>query len=222
MELTIDESIARLLPGCRLGYLLLQGLTIQGTNPALNREFCELQRAAAERYNLADLSQVPRIAGVRSMYKKMSWEPARYRPAAEALVRRILQRKELYYVNSAVDASNYCSIQFLLPFGLYDADKLSGNICYRVAGDGEYENIGGRIVGTDGKPFLTDALGVFGNPTSDARRTAVTLATKNVLSVVYVDEELPTAELTEILRCTAEKLQMYNGGELIRTGIVTV
>ncbi|EGO64025.1 hypothetical protein ALO_10049, partial [Acetonema longum DSM 6540] len=70
-------------------------------------------------------------------------------------------------------------------------------------------------VSTEGKPFLADDLGVFGNPTSDSRRTAVTLATKDLLSVIYADEELPDSELSEILDFTAEMIVRYNGGKIV-------
>jgi DNA/RNA-binding domain of Phe-tRNA-synthetase-like protein len=220
-EICIEKSIEERIPACRLGYLLLHDLTIQSESAALQSEISLLRQGVSEQYTLEGLSQVTRIAAVRSMYKKMSWDPSRYRPSAEALVRRILQKKDLYQINSAVDASNYCSIKFLLPFGLYDADKLNGSIRYQVATEGEYSNIGGKTVKTEGKPFLSDENGVFGNPTSDAKRTAVTLLTKKVLSVVYADEEITTRELSEILSYTAEKIRFHNGGRLIKQGIVT-
>ena len=146
------------------------------------------------------------------MYKKLDFDPSRYRPASESLVRRVLQHKGVYYVNSAVDASNYCSLKYLVPFGLYDLDKIEGDICYQRQHGGTYVNIGGNQVSTDGKPFLSDSLGVFGNPTSDSRRTAVSLATKNLLSVVFAGSGTAETDLCQILEYCAEILTRYNGG----------
>ena len=219
-QLSIDAGILTSCPDCRLGCLLIRDVKIVGSSPALSQEFMKLQSEVAKVYNMEELTKLPSILAVRAMYKKLDFDPSRYRPASEALVRRVLQHKSLYYVNSAVDASNYCSLKFLVPFGLYDWDKIEGAVVYRRAHDGSYVNMGGNQVSTDGKPFLTDQLGVFGNPTSDSRRTAVSLTTRNLLSVVYVGSGTGTEELARILEFTGEILTRYNGGVVQASAIV--
>lgn len=214
MNILIDESIKKVMPACRLGYVVVNNITVRGTPPALAQEFGQLQAEVEKIYKLDILKTVPRIIAVRSMYKKLDFDPTRYRPASEALVRRVLQNKGVYVVNSAVDVNNFCSMKFLMPFGLYDIDKINGDIIYRLASSGSYINISGKEVSAQGKPFLADANGVFGNPTSDSRRTIVTLATKNVLSVVYADEEIQDGTLYEVLDFTADMLVRYNGGTI--------
>lgn len=220
MDIIIDDSIRQILPGCRLGYTVIDSVAIKGTPAALSQEFLQLQTEIDKAYNLELLAEVPRIIAVRNMYRKLRFDPGRYRPASEALIRRVLQHKNLYYVNSAVDVNNYCSLKFLLPFGLYDADKLDGDAVYRVAAPGTYLNIAGHEASTDGKPFLADRQGAFGNPTADARRTAVTLTTRTLLSVVYPDEEVGDGELTDMLAFTADMLIRYNGGRVVHQKIV--
>lgn len=214
MNFTIDESIKKVIPNCRLGYITVKNATVRGTPPALAQEFGKLQAEVANIYKLDLLTTTPRIIAVRTMYKKLDFDPSRYRPASEALVRRVLKNKSLYYVNSAVDVNNYCSIKYLVPFGLYDLDKIMSNVEYRMVTSGTYVNIASKEVSAGGKPFLTDETGVFGNPTSDARRTAVTLATTNLLSVIYADEEVTDEQLKAILDETANMLILYNGGTI--------
>lgn len=220
MKITIHESISQVVPNCRLGYLTINDVVVRGTPTALSQEFDRLQIEVGQAYNMDILPKLPRILAVRNMYKKLHFDPSRHRPASEALVRRVLQKKNLYYVNSAVDVNNYCSIKFLLPFGLYDLDQIVGDSSYRLATEGNYTNIAGKEVSTDNKPFLTDNLGVFGNPTADSRRTAVTLATRNLLSVVYADENVNATELDEILDFAATMFVCYNGGKLTGKYIV--
>lgn len=219
MTIVIDDTIKQAIPNCHLGFLRIQNVQIKGTPPALVQEFLSLQTEIAKAYNLQILSSQPRIAGVRSMLKKMDCDPSRYRPASEALVRRILQNKGLHFVNSAVDVNNFCSVKFMLPFGLYDEDKIEGPVTYTLAEAGDYENIAGNVVSTDHKPFLKDQNGVFGNPTADSRRTAVTLGTKNLLSVIYADEEVTEEELATILDFTGQMLVRFNGGIIVEQAI---
>ena len=220
MNIVIDESIKSVMPACRLGYVVVNDIIVRGTPPALAQEFGQLQAEVEKIYKLDILKTVPRIIAVRSMYKKLDFDPTRYRPASEALVRRVLRNKGVYVVNSAVDVNNFCSMKFLMPFGLYDIDKINGNIMYQLASAGSYINIAGKEVSAQGKPFLVDQDGVFGNPTSDSRRSIVTLATKNILSVVYADEEIQDVALQEILDFTADMLVRYNGGTIALKKIV--
>lgn len=217
MEVIIDKSIGQIIPGCRLGCLRVNGVTIKGTSAALTQEFMELQAKTSEAYNLDILPKLPRIVAVRNMYRKMRIDPSRHRPASEKLIRRVLQDKGLYYINSAVDVGNYCSLKFLVPFGLYDADQIDGTVSYRLAEEGTYVNTAGLEASTEGKPFLTDAQGVFGNPTADSQRTAVTLSTQNLFVVVYADEEV---ELAQVLDFTGDMLIRYNGGVIADKFIV--
>lgn len=220
MNIVLDESIKNAIPACCIGVVVIRDVSVRYTPSTLTQEFIQLQSQVAKAYNLNILPTIPRIISVRSMYKKLDFDPSRYRPASEALVRRILQKKGVYYVNSAVDVNNYCSIKYLLPFGLYDLDQVKGDVTYRVTSEGSYCNIVGNVVSTDGKPFLTDGEGVFGNPTSDSRRTAVTLASKNLLCVVYGDEEVEETNLYNILEFTGNMMIRYNGGIIDETKII--
>jgi len=220
MQISIDDSIKKAIPNCRLGIIIVSDVTVRGTPPALAQEFGQLQAEVAKIYKLDLLAATPRIVAVRTMYKKLDFDPSRYRPASEALVRRVLQNKSLYYVNSAVDVNNFCSIKYLMPFGLYDLDKITGNVLYRMASEGTYVNISSKEVSANGKPFLTDQTGFFGNPTSDARRTAVNLSTTNLLSVIYADEEVTDQELQALLDDTANMMVMYNGGSIREKEII--
>ena len=220
LKLTIDEGILESCPDCHIGCLVINNVSIVGSSPALSQEFIKLQNEVAKIYNIDGLTQLPPIMAVRSMYKKLDFDPTRYRPASEALVRRVLQHKGIYYVNSAVDASNYCSLKYLMPFGLYDLDRIEGEIVYRRAHDGTYVNMGGHQASTEGKPFLTDKQGVFGNPTSDSRRTAVSLATRNLLSVVFAGSGTGAGELKQILQFAGDILTHYNKGTVQELHVV--
>ena len=222
MKIELDTELRSIIPGCKLGYVRLEGVIVASSSPELEEEFRDIQEQTLQVYRLEELTNLPRIKAVRNMYKRLRFDPGRYRPSSEALVRRILQNKGLYHVNTAVDVNNYSSVKYLLTFGLYDADHIRGNVRYAVAQQGTYVNIAGNEVSTEGKPFLCDDQGVFGNPTSDARRTCVTENTKSLLIVVYADEELSEVFLTDILRNTGDMMVRYNGGHVIEQGVVTV
>ena len=70
------------------------------------------------------LKELPGIAATRRVYKTCGKDPSRYRPASEQLIRRMLQGKELYQIDTLVDLVNLASIAFGYSIGGFDADKI--------------------------------------------------------------------------------------------------
>ncbi|EIW17268.1 MULTISPECIES: B3/4 domain-containing protein [Pelosinus] len=222
MKFDIHDNVKTVNPKCTLGYLVIRNIAVHGTPPSLAQEFFHLQVEAAKFYNIEELMDIPPILGVRSIYKKVEFNPLRHNAFSEGVVRRVIQRKGADYVNSTVMINQYCAIKFLLPFGLYDLDKIDGDIRYELGAKGVLVNLDGNPVAGDEIPFLVDARGAFGNFSSDAFRTKVTLATRNILVVVYADEEVETDELNNILDFTKDMILCNDGGNVEKQGIIKV
>ena len=107
------------------------------------------------------LKQLPGIAATRQIYKACGKDPSRYRPASEQLIRRMLQGKELYQIDTLVDLVNLASIAFGYSIGGFDADKFVGDtLTLGVGREGEpYEGIGRGIINIAGLPVYRDAEG---------------------------------------------------------------
>lgn len=121
------------------------------------------------------LKEMSGIAATRKVYRACGKDPSRYRPAAEALIRRILQGKQLYQINTLVDLVNLASIRYGYSIGGFDADKFEGDtLTLGVGRAGEpYEGIGRGTINIEGLPVYRDAVGGVGTPTSDHERTKI-------------------------------------------------
>src|SRR3989449_10658601 len=94
--------------------------------------------------------------------------------------------RSLPRILNAVDVCDFCSLQFLLPIGLYDAGQVRGPVSLRRGLPGEaYQGIRKDSVHLEGRPVLADEDGPFGNPTSDSLRTAMTPATRSLVMVIF-------------------------------------
>lgn len=126
------------------------------------------------------------IQATRRIYKLCGKDPSRYRPSGEALVRRVLQGKSLYQIDTLVDLINLASMKYGYSIGAFDADKFSGNtLTLGIGKEGEpYEGIGRGMINIAGLPVYRDAIGGVGTPTSDHERTKVTLSTTCLLVLV--------------------------------------
>jgi DNA/RNA-binding domain of Phe-tRNA-synthetase-like protein len=149
---------------------------------------------------------------VRTMYKRVGIDPTKRRPSSEALLRRVLKGEPLPRINSLVDVCNWCSLEFQLPYGLYDAAHIEGEVVLRLGQPGEsYPGIRKDEVHVGGRITLADRRGPFGNPTSDSARTMVTTATTRVLVVVFAPRELDETHLSHVVDVTAQRFEQFTG-----------
>ena len=145
----------------------------------LGAEYC----ATLTTESLKDMTS---IQATRRIYKLCGKDPSRYRPSGEALVRRVLQGKGLYQVDTLVDLINLASMKYGYSIGAFDADKFSGDtLTLGIGKEGEpYEGIGRGMINIAGLPVYRDAVGGVGTPTSDHERTKVSLSTTRLLVLV--------------------------------------
>ena len=160
----------------------------------VNSEFCQplwdeihaLEEKFRKDLTTDSLKELPSIAATRSVYKACGKDPSRYRPASEQLIRRMLQGKELYQIDTLVDLVNLASIAYGYSIGGFDADKFVGDtLTLGVGREGEpYEGIGRGIINIAGLPVYRDAEGGVGTPTSDHERTKMTLTTTHLVVLI--------------------------------------
>jgi DNA/RNA-binding domain of Phe-tRNA-synthetase-like protein len=203
VHLSVSADLASIV---RLGALVFEGVAVVNREPRLDAPL-----AAAE---AAVRAQPPaESAAVRTMYRRIGLDPTKRRPSSEALLRRVRKGEGLPRINSLVDVSNWCSLEFQLPYGLYDLDRIEGDVTLRLGREGE-SYLGIRIdeVHVGGRITLADARGPFGNPSSDSGRTMVTETARRVLMIVFAPVEMPLSRLEDVLETSSARTLAYCGG----------
>ena len=191
----------------RPGVLWWAGATVLDRAPALD----PLLAAAEAKVRV---TPPPESAAVRTMYKRVGLDPTKTRPSNEALLRRVRKGDALPRINSLVDIINWCSVEFQLPYGLYDLSHVTGDVTMRLGLEGEeYAGIRKDAVHVAGRITVADAIGPFGNPTSDSARTMVTTATKDALVIVYAPLDIPRAQMERVIETTAKRIAQIAGGQ---------
>ena len=169
-----------------------------------------------EELTTESLKEMTSIAATRRVYKACGKDPSRYRPASEALIRRVLQGKELYQRDTLVDLINLASIAFGYSIGGFDADKFVGDtLTLGIGREGEpYEGIGRGMINIHGLPVYRDAQGGVGTPTSDNERTKMMLATTHLLVLIngYDGDERRVCQNAEYIQELLRKYCQSDGG----------
>ena len=210
IDIEVSAEIRQKIPGFRLGIVTAEKARVSKDCSEFDQYFKQLEHYLKTHYQNVPLSSNPVIGHVRRMYRKIGWEPTRYRPSSEALARRILQGKGLYRILNLVDLGNLVSARFHLPLGLYDFDKIEGSITVDVGKPEEsYEGISKKEIHAKGKMILRDQKGIFGNPTADSKRTALTAETRNILAVFFTPPEIEKHYLDATLSQLMEYFSPY-------------
>lgn len=185
MNIFVSEEIASVCPE-------FVGAAVEAQ--VVNTSYCDelwqeihaLEEKFRKELTTESLKETPSIAATRRIYKACGKDPSRYRPASEALIRRMLQGKELYQIDTLVDLINLASIAFGYSIGGFDADKFVGDtLTLGIGREGEpYEGIGRGMLNIAGLPVYRDAQGGVGTPTSDNERTKITLGTTHLMVLI--------------------------------------
>ncbi|WP_315320703.1 phenylalanine--tRNA ligase beta subunit-related protein [Prevotella aurantiaca] len=162
------------------------------------------------------LKDISSIAATRRIYRACGKDPSRYRPASEALIRRVLQGKALYQIDTLVDLINLASMAYGYSIGGFDANKFVGNtLTLGIGKEGEpYEGIGRGMINIHGLPVYRDEVGGVGTPTSDHERTKITIDTSHLLVLIngYDGNETSVRQNAEFIQKLLQKFCESDGG----------
>ncbi|MGQ1784253.1 B3/B4 domain-containing protein [Saccharicrinis sp. GN24d3] len=162
------------------------------------------------------IRQTGTVKATKDAYRALGKDPNRYRPAAESLMRRIANGKELYRISNVVDVLNFISVKTGFSICGYDTQLISGDISLGIGQNSEpYEGIGRGTVNIELLPVFRDDEGAFGTPTSDSTRTMITEKTQNILFIFIGFDGM--IEMNEALLETGDLLSKYAGAKDLRT-----
>ena len=202
--ITISANLKEKFPKLRLGCITCQ-VDVKPSDKKIISLSENIFAKVCNELDVGDISLKPAIRETKEAYRILGKDPSRYRPSAEALTRRIVKGKDLFWINNIVDILNLISLESGFSIGGYDADKIQGEVEFGVGrADEPYQAIGRGEFNIENLPLFRDALGAFGSPTSDSQRTMVSMRTTRFLMVII------DFAGNEMLERTAEKsIEMY-------------
>jgi DNA/RNA-binding domain of Phe-tRNA-synthetase-like protein len=214
MQLQLDEQLKTRIAGVTFGMVTIRGVTVRARDERLWNQIEMLCQRLARENSLDRLSENQQIAAVRSLQKSFGFDPTRYRPSSESLLRRVLKGQGLYQINTAVDVNNLCSLEFLLPMCSYDLRNVEGQVCVRIGKAGEeYPGIGRQVFQAENNVIIADDRGIMGSTVSDAERTKVTTETADILVAIYAPAMSNPRIIEDYAALTGQRMVEFNGGQ---------
>ena len=223
MQLILDEQLKSRIPGVTFGMITINGVTVRERDDRLWKQIEMLCQHRAREFSLDRLSRNGQIVVVRGLQKSFGFDPARYRPSSESLLRRVLKGQGLYQINTAVDVNNLCSLEFLLPMCSYDLRHVKGQVRVRIGEPGEeYPGIGRQVFQAENKVIIADDSSIMGSTVSDSERTKVSTETTDILLAIYGPANMDPRIIERYATLAGQRMVEFNGGQACDISALTV
>jgi len=216
MTINISEEVHRDFPNLHVLISRIEKIIVKKSSPALEVFKKEVLQEIRDTYDIENLKDRPVLRAYRDFFWKLGVDPTKTRPAAEALIRRLLRGKPLPRINTLVDAYNLASIKTEIAIAAFDSDKIRGELTMRYADMGEeFLGIGMKApLRLNGREIVISdeekLLAVY--PYRDAEDTKVTEATRNVLLLFCGVPGIPTQKLLKAKDVTLKFVTKFCGG----------
>jgi len=221
---SIDEAVAQKYPSINIGIAVIKNINIKKTNSDLINE---INKFVSEQSHLSNevISSYPEVLTYRKLYKEMGIDWHSRRPSPEALLRRISQKKDLYQINTCVDAYNLIVMKNRVSVGAFDYDKFNFPTLMRFPKDGEEILLLGDKEPLKFKPTeiaYFDQNGGYNIDFNyrDAQRTCVTEQTKNILLNIDGIYDIDRKKVEKSLQESIDIILKYCGGTVEFAGVV--
>jgi DNA/RNA-binding domain of Phe-tRNA-synthetase-like protein len=143
----------------------------------------------------AAIAAHPPVAAMRKLFRAAGCDPTRYRPASEALLRRLVKGAELPQIHPLVDVNNCLSAELAVPCCVMADGSLGSSLVFRAGQPGEsYESLRGPF-NLDAKPLLVDEIGPIDTPITGGVRVKVRPDTTAAWLVAYLPQDEATADI---------------------------
>lgn len=132
--LTIHKEVVERLPGVKSAMAIIEGIKVEKENPELE----ELKKEILGSIDAMDLKKnSPYLAEYKAMSKTYGVDPTKRKPSPAALIDRLANGKDLYKINTLVDAYNLMVIKHQMSFGAFNLDPMQMPIHLRYCEKGE-------------------------------------------------------------------------------------
>ncbi|HVZ12388.1 MAG TPA: lysine--tRNA ligase [Patescibacteria group bacterium] len=220
----IDKAISEKFASVSCGVAIIRGVSIEKGNDQLDGEIKEAVSSLRNMTN-DDISASPEILSYRKLYKETGIDWHSRRPSPEALLRRIIAKKDLYKVNTCVDAYNLVVIKNKISVGAFDLDKIEFPTALRFSTDQDKIHLLGdesEVYYKNGEIAYFDQIGGINMDFNyrDSVRTAVQLDTKNLYINVDGVYDVTPEKVAQVLQETCDIIVKYCGGKVEEFGVV--
>ncbi len=132
-KLEISAQIFRKFPKLSIGIVIAKNIGNAEPDRNVHRLLKEAEALIKKNFASASLAQHPLISPWRAAYSSFGSKPSKYNSSIESMMRRIAKTSSIPRINKLVDLCNYLSLNHTLPIGIYDLERIEGDISLNIS-----------------------------------------------------------------------------------------
>lgn len=216
LKVKIVDTVLQRFPDLMVVENEVRNIKILKVDSRLEQFKNDVIRDIERRFTLPELKNAPIFRAYRDFFWRIKIDPTKIRPAAEALIRRVLGGRAIPRINTAVDAYNLASMTTCVALAAFDIKKINGDIIMRFASIGEsFLGIGmdKPLTLTGGELVMEDEerlLAIY--PYRDADFSKITLKTEEMIiiscgvpGIFYEQLKKASDKATDLIRQFCDK-----------------
>jgi DNA/RNA-binding domain of Phe-tRNA-synthetase-like protein len=161
----VEKAVFDKLPDYCVGVVVATGLDNHRQDETVAQMLDKAAADFAEANKEANVRELPGVKACRDAFLSLSMNPNKFMCSIESLMKRVQKTGALPHINTVVDLGNAFSLNYQLPIGAHDIDKLEDNVEIRFStiedhflpmGEAELENMPeGELVYVSGHTVKT-------------------------------------------------------------------
>lgn len=221
--LSFDEEVMKRFPQLAVSLGTIKNVEVEPANDESGKLRGLVFDKVRSTFRPEELKDNLIVRAYRDLFWALGVDPTKTRPSGEALLRRVLNRKDIPHISSAVDAYNFASLETIVPISGFDLDAITPPLHVRFSRKNNmFQGIGMQnptqleenlLLVVDSRQILS----IY--PHKDADATKITGKTKNILLVGYGAPGISKDKLVEAVELALSYVHQTSAGEIERVEV---
>ena len=215
MNFKVEKAV--LDSGVKIVFAVIEGIDNQRNDEVWHAYRTKRIAELYEGYKGLDIHTDPVLEGFNILHDNVGVKRRKNIPASENLIKLLVKRQEVFYINQAVDIYNLISLESKLALGAHNIDKTDGDVTLRFTDGTERYVPLGQNEPTPVAPheycYCDDSNEVLCRlEIRQVNKTAVDENATNIFYIVQGNAETPDELLTETAQRIINTTTRYCGG----------
>ena len=215
MNFKVEKAV--LDSGVKIVFAVIEGIDNQRNDEVWHAYRTKRIAELYEEYKGLDIHTDPVLEGFNILHDNVGVKRRKNIPASENLIKLLVKRQEVFYINQAVDIYNLISLESKLALGAHNIDKTDGDVTLRFTDGTERYVPLGQNEPTPVAPheycYCDDSNEVLCRlEIRQVNKTAVDENATNIFYIVQGNAETPDELLTETAQRIINTTTRYCSG----------
>ena len=196
------------------------GITITNLdNKTKTKEFINFKnkayKALEEKYTNFDIETDLILRGFNELHKKVGIKRKKNTPVCETILKKFLKGEDIYAQNKLTELCNIVMLDSRLSIGMYDMDKIDGNVVLQKANSNLKISVNGedRLINPGEYIYNDDKEVIYRLEVNQNSKTFVSEETQNIFITVEGNEATSAEYLMEVTSEIIDLVTSYCGGQ---------